>query len=242
LQTLRHGEAVSELALRTQLDQARAELAEIETVEEAANVRAFAELVRYAARQAKAGMDAQNEAAEIRLRAERRAGELLKVAVTPSNQHTGKSLPEGVRKHESHRFQRVAEIQERPFEQYIAAKKKAGEEITTAELLRKAAPPPPRDIADEALRAIERRSNFTRPSRDLRKEIEQMRAYEEQRDYYASFGDRYGCSFHAYKTSLLLRKMAAGGITLTDEQADRLAALLREAADALDAVRKLPES
>ncbi len=74
-----------EMAVRTgmlvQVDLLRAALAEIETVEHAIHVANHAEAVRYATRQAKVGMDAENAAAEIRLRAERRAGELLAQSV-----------------------------------------------------------------------------------------------------------------------------------------------------------------
>jgi hypothetical protein len=225
---------VTELAIRTQLDRARTALAEVQTVDEAVNVKRFAESVRYAAKQAKAGMDAQNEAAEIRLRAERRAGELLRVAVTPSNQHTGRSLPEGVRKHESHRFQQVADVPEPVFEGYLAAKKDAGQEITTSELLRKGRVST-RDVAKEALRAIEGRSTVTRLSREF---AEKLRRANETAWYYESFGsDPAGILFHAERAKRQLRRLAAKGIKLTDDQADRVAAALHDAATVLESVR-----
>jgi hypothetical protein len=225
---------VTELAIRTQLDRARTALADVQTVDEAVNVKRFAESVRYATKQAKAGMDAQNEAAEIRLRAERRAGELLRVAVTPSNQHTGRSLPEGVRKHESHRYQQVAEIPEPVFEEYIAGKKDAAQEITTSELLRKGRAST-RDVAKEALRAIEGRSTVTRSSRTL---TEQLRDANQTRWYYESFGsDPYGSVFFAERANRQLRRLAAKRIKLTDDQAERVAAALRDAASELEGVR-----
>ena len=82
---------MSELEVRAtgllaQIDRARVALTEVETVEDAMLLADFAESVRYAARQAKAGMEAENAAAEIRLRAERRAGDLL--AEMPKNEGT----------------------------------------------------------------------------------------------------------------------------------------------------------
>jgi hypothetical protein len=234
---------VSSLAIRTQLDQARTALATVETIGEAVNVRAFAESVRYAARQAKAGMDAQNEAAEIRLRAERRAGELLDQQLRGpgnplwSHDATIGLADVGVTKSQSSRYQQVAEIPEPTFEDYIVAKKDGGEEITTAELLRSGRAPT-RNVANAALRAIEGRSNLTRPSREVQEIIERLRKANEAAWYYESFGsDPYGGVFHAERAERQLRRLAAKGIKLTDDHADRVAAALHDAATVLESVR-----
>src|SRR6266567_2748500 len=74
----------TELALDTpsssplaQLEIARRLLAEVRSVDDAKAIHDFAEAARVHARQARLGLEAQNDAAEIRLRAERKLGELL---------------------------------------------------------------------------------------------------------------------------------------------------------------------
>jgi N6-adenosine-specific RNA methylase IME4 len=138
---------VSELEVRAtgllaQIDRARVALAEVETVEDAMLLADFAESVRYAARQAKAGMEVSNAAAEIRLRAERRAGELL--AANPeigSGKGKGRAVRPleevGVTKSQSSRYQQVAAVPDATFEGYVGGKMERGEEITTSELLRR---------------------------------------------------------------------------------------------------------
>lgn len=141
------GGAVSGMLER--LGRARAALAEVESVEDALRVADFAESVRYAARQAKAGMEAENHAAEVRLRAERRAGELL----AQTERHPAGRPPKnrshdatdfrpprladlGVSRSASSRYQQVAAVPESVFEDYIQSKQQRGEEITTNRLLR----------------------------------------------------------------------------------------------------------
>src|SRR5258708_20250163 len=74
----------TELALDTpsssplaRLETARRLLAEVRSVDDAKAIHDFAEAARVYARQARLGLEAQNDAAEIRLRAERKLGELL---------------------------------------------------------------------------------------------------------------------------------------------------------------------
>ena len=59
------------------LELARRLLAETRSVDEVRSIHDLAEAARLFARQARLGLDAQNDAAEIKLRAERRLGELL---------------------------------------------------------------------------------------------------------------------------------------------------------------------
>ena len=59
-------------------EKARSAIAEAKSVDELKLIRDKAEAWRYAAKQAKESLIVQNDIAEIKIRAERRAGELLK--------------------------------------------------------------------------------------------------------------------------------------------------------------------
>jgi N6-adenosine-specific RNA methylase IME4 len=96
------------------------------------------------ARRAKLGMVAQNRCAEIRLRAERKLGELL--TTTPRLHGRPKSVPDentfprlsdlGVPDRKiSHRAQRIAAVPARDFEAYLRDAQHGGWEITTRQLL-----------------------------------------------------------------------------------------------------------
>ena len=60
------------------LSTARQALIEARSLDDILQIRDIAEAARTYARAAKLGLDSQNEAAEIKLRAERKAGEILK--------------------------------------------------------------------------------------------------------------------------------------------------------------------
>ena len=64
------------------LELARRLLAETRSVDEVKMIRNLGEAARVYARQARLGLEAQNDAAEIKLRAERRLGELLAMLPT----------------------------------------------------------------------------------------------------------------------------------------------------------------
>lgn len=95
-------------------------LAEARTVDEVKEVRDKAEVARLYARERDLGLEAQNYAAEIKIRAERKLGELIPVTIegrggdqraeTKSQRTTLKDL--GIDKAESHRFQQVAAVPE----------------------------------------------------------------------------------------------------------------------------------
>lgn len=157
--------AVRDAGIPAQVNRARAALQTVESVEDAIRVADYAEAVRYAARQAKAGMEAENAAAEVRLRAERRAGELLREMEKNEGgrpRETGSTMrpvPEkpptlsdiGVTKHQSSRYQQVAAVPEPVFEEHISDAKTNGHELTTASLLRKSK----NTLADAAERMLE---------------------------------------------------------------------------------------
>ena len=112
------------------------------SIDEVKGIRDKAEALRAYAKQAGMGLEMQNECAEIKLMAERRAGEMLaemeknpgtvlggNIVQPPSN------LPKledfGITKIESHRWQLEAGIPEDTFEQFIAETKARTEELTS---------------------------------------------------------------------------------------------------------------
>lgn len=122
------------------VDHARQLLAEARTIDEVKDVRDKAEAIRQYSRTAGMTVDIQNYAAEIKIRAERRAGELL--AEMPkrdggdamkARSHVDSELPPklsdlGITHNQSHRFQEVAAIPEPVFEQAIAETKALAQE------------------------------------------------------------------------------------------------------------------
>lgn len=142
-------------------DAARKALAECRSVDEVKDILDKAEAVRVYARQA-GDFEMQNMAAEIRLRAERRAGELLgemkangtrrsEGVVTAGPGRGNKNtvgqddhvLPPtlsdlGISKDQSSRWQQVAAIPTETFEAAIATSKTHQEELTTASVLQAA--------------------------------------------------------------------------------------------------------
>ena len=118
-------------------------LAEAKTIEEVAEVRNYAEAVRLVARQAKAGLGAQNQAAELKLRAERRGGEMLEQlradgeVANHGGNRSSRLMPVtlndvGITKNQVSNWQRIAAIPETKFEQHIETTQKNGKELTTA--------------------------------------------------------------------------------------------------------------
>ena len=105
-----------------------------------------AELLRIYRKQIGDSLEIQNEAAEIRIRAQRKAGEMLEeterqTVGRPKVKwfHRGTILPKlsdlGFEKKESHRYQTLASIPEEIFEKHIEEVKEKEKELTTSELL-----------------------------------------------------------------------------------------------------------
>jgi len=147
------GRAVSEQANSplARLDQATQLLAKARTVDEVKLIHDQAEAARVYARERDLGLQAQNYAAEIKLRAERRLGEILtdmpknegtrtigrNTVIPPSD--TPRLADLGLTRVESSRFQQIAKIPEPVFEQHVAEAKAAERELTTAGVVRLAA-------------------------------------------------------------------------------------------------------
>lgn len=147
------------------LSAATTALAEARTLEDVKRILDVAEAARTYARAAKLGLDAANYATEIKLRAERKAGDLLaqleRGTYDRGNQYVAKSQPgiqppseyrtiiteNDIAPTTAHRWQTVATIPDEVFEQHIAETKADGDELSTAGLLRVA-----QELKREAMR------------------------------------------------------------------------------------------
>jgi hypothetical protein len=134
------GHAVHELALLGQAGQA---LAEARSFDEIKDIRDKAEAVRKYAQSASLGLDIQNQAAEVKLRAERQAGKLLRQMVLRGGDRRSKSHHErlklddlGISRNQSTRWQMQARVPENVFQEHIRETCQAGKELTSARLIR----------------------------------------------------------------------------------------------------------
>ena len=122
-------------------------LAAADRVEDVKEIRDKAEAVRTYAERAGLGLEQQNAAAEVRLRAERRAGEMIAKMALHGGDRRGTDADDrvtlgdlGVSKDQSARWQKLARVKPGDFDAHVAAVKERGEELTTAGLLRLAKP------------------------------------------------------------------------------------------------------
>lgn len=113
-------------------------LASAQSLDEITNVRNIAEMARNYAKAAQLGLDAQNHAAEIKLRAERQAGAFLaehlpKGGDRRSKRHDGALKLEdlGINRQQARRWREASAVPEPDFEKYLAAKRQLGEEVTS---------------------------------------------------------------------------------------------------------------
>jgi phage N-6-adenine-methyltransferase len=127
-----------------QLSQASRMLAEASSLEDIQQIRGIAQMASEYAKAAKLGLEAQNTAAEIKIRAERKAGELLSKLKRDAPQQAritsklGNDSPyrQALRDsdtsyQDANRWQQVALIPEIRFESFIDEAKENGQEITT---------------------------------------------------------------------------------------------------------------
>lgn len=128
---------------------AHQELAKCRSLPEVKEIRDVAESLRVYARNAKAGLAMQNEAAELRLSAERRAGELLAAMklrggdqVSTARVSRTRLADLGITRNQSTRWQRLARIPEPSFSQLVKAARNHSGELTTHALLKAASEPP----------------------------------------------------------------------------------------------------
>lgn len=125
------------------LGRAREALAEARTLDEVRTIRDKAEAVRCYARSAKLGLDIQNYAAEVRLRAERKAGVLLRELRLHGGDRKSSSIDRnlkladlGIDRHESSRWQVTSTLPEKDFNSYVGECTSARRELTAAGVLR----------------------------------------------------------------------------------------------------------
>lgn len=129
------------------LEAAHRMLAEARTVDELKDVRNVAEAARLYAVARKLGLESENDAAEIRLRSERRLGELLaempkrdggdamKAHSDPTREVPPKLADLGITYDESSRWQQIAKLPEPEFERHIAETRGEGRPLTTARVV-----------------------------------------------------------------------------------------------------------
>jgi hypothetical protein len=129
-----------ELALLGQAGQA---LAEAQSFDQIKEIRDKAEAVRKYAQSASLGLDIQNRAAEVKLRAERQAGKLLAEMTLRGGDRRSKRHNErlklddlGISRNQSTRWQMQARVPENIFQEHIKVTCNSGKEITSARLLR----------------------------------------------------------------------------------------------------------
>ena len=138
------------------LDQATRMLAEVRSIDDAKNLINLAEAARVYAKQVELGLEAQNHAAEIKLHAQRKAGEILtsmeknKGAQGNIQEHLAGGYSQqppveqpptyaelGIDKRDAHTWQTFAtNTSPEEFQEIIDEKKDKGQELSTAELYR----------------------------------------------------------------------------------------------------------
>lgn len=134
--------AVTHSALAA-LGDARAAIERVTTVDDAKGIRDRAEALRVYAAQAGESLAVQNACAEVKLRAERRCGELLASTVEHGGDRRSESRSRdatlndlGLNRSQSSRWQALAGIPELDWERHLRATVDAGRELTTASALK----------------------------------------------------------------------------------------------------------
>ncbi|MFC1833529.1 hypothetical protein ACFL2Q_02185 [Thermodesulfobacteriota bacterium] len=128
------------------IDQARRALEVASTLDDVKDIRDRAEAMRAYAKQAQYSLEIQNRCAELKLRAERKAGTLLSESTVKGGarhkSHDGtyerRSVLEdlGISKMQSSRWQTVSTIPDDIFEQHVAKIKASERELTSASVIR----------------------------------------------------------------------------------------------------------
>jgi hypothetical protein len=127
-------------------------LAEASDLDEIMQIRDLAEAARLYAKAIDRGLEAQNHAAEIKIRAERRAGEILASmaknrgatvngrTVQPSDTTAPRLVDLGISRSQASRWQAAAVVPEMQFVQHVERTRAEGRELTSASVLAIAKP------------------------------------------------------------------------------------------------------
>jgi len=134
-----------------EISKAQQALVLAKTIPEAKIIRDKAQAIQVFLRRQEGCEEAAMDAAELKLRAERKLGEILKEQEkNPGQLKKGRESPQlhdettviptladqGITNIESHRWQKVADIDEPIFEKYLADSRDRGENVTTAGVVR----------------------------------------------------------------------------------------------------------
>lgn len=130
----------------TNISAARTALAKASTLADVLTIRDKAEAIRVYVKAAAESLETQNAAAEIKLRAERKAGEMLaEMELHGSNQHGRKShnvtsslADLGITKMQSSRWQKEASVSDEVFEQLVSDCRDEQKELTQSLVLKAA--------------------------------------------------------------------------------------------------------
>lgn len=134
-------EALAEYRSTNLIASARAQIEQARSIDDLREIRDKAEAIRAYMKQAGESLVVQNQAAEIKVRAERRAGELL-AGMDGMGEHGGDRKSScttklddlGLSKSQSHRWQTIASIPEDTFEAFIDDTASSKKEITSVGL------------------------------------------------------------------------------------------------------------
>lgn len=124
--------AVREASPLVALERARVLLEQADSLEDVKLIRDQAEALRVLARQATDGLEMQNRCAELKLRAERKAGEMLAASDIGRGRKSTTLADFGIRSGQSSRWQRVAALPEADFDAYVATAFREDRELTTS--------------------------------------------------------------------------------------------------------------
>jgi hypothetical protein len=130
---------MSEEVALVKLSKAKTALIEAKSLVEIISIRDIATAAATYAKAARLGLETQNEAAEVKIAAERKAGEMLREL--PRNEgghspHRGLGSPPsyedlGIERHQAQRWQKEALLPEKDFKTYVNTAREKEEEITS---------------------------------------------------------------------------------------------------------------
>ncbi len=125
------------------LDEANDTLAVTESMEQIGRLHAEAEAIRKYVQNMGLGLELENRASEVKLRAERKAGKVLAGLNLHGGDRKSSSHAEslklenfGVSRNQSARWRQLASVSEALFREYIRTTNAAGERVTSADLVR----------------------------------------------------------------------------------------------------------